>query len=332
MDIEFHYYITYFIALKAGFKSDDAYAVAYSSQHVDDNTEEYKISQGTADAYNNYISQTSDILKPEKKLMRIYPAFHFMPGKEEEIDTDSALRRDGKFHILNTIPDNSNARSLLKEALNAKDLYRIGIASHMYCDTFAHQNFVGYYESVNSMKGILEKVIPDIGHADAQHWPDWPGEVWEDVRLIKRNGNVAEIDNKERFLLASGRLFEEYRKYIDPACSDAKLQQDKSAMISTIDKAIGEHDKDNRESKNRTARYKSLITSADNGFKDYVEKEWFTEAVDQKWFRPFTSYNWKENYKESHWYKFQEAIKAHQKHAMSSILDSILVNLELERW
>ncbi len=56
MDIEFHYYITYIVALKAGYSPHDAYLIAYSSQYSDDNTEEFEISEGTPDNYHNYIS------------------------------------------------------------------------------------------------------------------------------------------------------------------------------------------------------------------------------------------------------------------------------------
>jgi hypothetical protein len=37
MDVEFHYYMTYLVAAKAGFGSDDAFKIAYTSQYVDDN-------------------------------------------------------------------------------------------------------------------------------------------------------------------------------------------------------------------------------------------------------------------------------------------------------
>ena len=37
MDIEFHYYMTFLIAGKAGFGEEDAFTIAYASQYVDDN-------------------------------------------------------------------------------------------------------------------------------------------------------------------------------------------------------------------------------------------------------------------------------------------------------
>ena len=335
MDIEFHYYIAYILALRAGFKNDEAYKIAYSSQFVDDNTTEFKISQKTADAYSNYISQTSDITKPEKNLMRIYPAFHFMPGKKEEIEQDSAMRRDGKLHILNTIQDNSNSSAVLKEAFNTKDLYRIGIATHMYADTFAHQNFVGYYESCNSMKGLLEKVIPNIGHADAQYAPDWPANIWTDPRLIRKN---SEIDNKARFLKAAGCIFEQYSLYLDPQCPRSVIDQEEKALIAEIEKEIGDHDVNNEEMPNRIARYKEFIKKINKGeFIDYDENAWFNNAIDKNLIASMPlingwgAYKWKADHKESNWYGFQEAVKAHQWFVMESIIDTITVNLELER-
>jgi hypothetical protein len=331
MNKEFHYYITFKIALAAGFKPTDAYTLAYASQYTDNNTKIFTVNKGKQGEYSNYISQTTDITKPEKELMRIYPIFHFMPATKEEIENNSALRRDGKFHILNTIPDNSNARAVFKNAIKSKDLYRIGIAAHMYTDTFAHQNFVGYYESFNAkMKGgVLEKIIPNVGHADLQHQPDLPALVWKDKRLIRKN---ASIDNTERFLQAAEALFVELRKYIDPRCPERTITKDKKSLRTEIKKLIGAKDKDNKKKDDRIARYKKSIGT---DFKEYHENEWFKEAVARKLLlgliRPSERYTWKPDYKKSNWYQFQEAVKAHQQFAKDTILDPITKDLELER-
>lgn len=322
MDIEFHYYITNIIALRAGFNKEAAYILAYSSQYVDDNNMIFKINIGGDGEYGNYISQTMNILKPEKEFyMRIYPIFHFFPGKEENVAGDSARRCDGKLHLLNTTPDNQNANELLQAAFESKNLYRIGIATHTYSDTFAHQNFVGYYDAFNSMEGLLEKALPDIGHADARHQPDWPAVVWKDARLVQSH---TEIDNKKRFLEAVGRLFE-YRRYLNS--TGKKASQNKKNIIAEIDEAIGEYDSTNEQRDIRIARYKSIIG---NDFIGYNESNWFNDAVKKrigffKW-----KYSWIDNYKESHWYKFQEAVKEHQKTAKDKILKPIFDKMELK--
>src|SRR4030067_2257868 len=324
MDIEFHYYITNIIALRAGFSPEDAYILAYSSQYVDDNNTIFEINSNGDGEYGNYISQTMNILKPEKEFyMRIYPVFHFFPGHEKNITGDSARRCDGKLHLLNTTPDNENVNDLLQAAFESKDLYRIGIAIHTYSDTFAHQNFVGYYDAFNSMKGLLEKALPDIGHADARHQPDWPAVVWKDARLVQSH---AEIDNKKRFLYGAGQLFDKYRDYLgSPARGSAIKEREK--LIKDIDAAIGGHDKENEQKDIRIVRYKALIGE---GFIDYNESKWFNDAVKRKVGFFKWNYRWKDNYIESHWYKFQEAVKEHQRIAKDEILKPIFEKMELK--
>ena len=303
MNFEFHYYITYIVALRAGYNPRDAHLIAYSSQYTDDNNEEFEISEGTPDKYHNYISQTINILKPAKELLRIHPIFHFLPGTKDEVFVDSSWRRDGKLHLLNTLPNNQNARLLLKEALDSKNLYRIGVATHMYSDTFAHQNFVGCKDSFNSMTGVIEKVIPYIGHAEAEHKPDWPALSWEDERLIPRH---SKINNKQRFLEAAISLFKEYCGSSGRSAS----AQEVGNLATELDKAIGERDDTNQMIENRIKRYKALI--GDN-FVEYDKEAWFKEATDRKIGFLKWVYFWKGNYKTSNWFQFQESVKAHQR-------------------
>ncbi len=313
MDIEFHYYITYLVARRAGFPPDDAYLIGYASQYTDDNNALYDISEGTADAYTNDISQTLNILKPRRDLMRIYPAFHFMPGTAGEVSNGPARRDDGLTNALNTIPDNANARALLAAALDTNDLYRIGIATHMFVDTFAHQNFTGSFSEFNFVQaGIWEAAIPPIGHAHALHKPDIPGLLWQDNRLT---GSNADVNNKERFLTAARRLYQEYRTHL-PAGNDAE-----EALANDISGAIGEPGGNAAASaKARTARYVALIGGE---FREYRSSAWFTDAVDFLLVDtgnggPDTTpqqkavYQWKAGYTNSPWYKFQEAVKQHK--------------------
>jgi len=303
MDIEFHYYITYIVALRVGYNPHDAYLIAYSSQYTDDNNKRYEVSEGTSDKYHNYISQTLNILKPATELLRIHPVFHFMPGTKDEVFVDSGRRSDGKLHLLNTIPKNQNACLLLKEALSSKNLYRIGIASHVYSDTFAHQNFIGCNDSFNSIRGAVEKVIPNIGHADAKYGPDWPALSWEDKRLIPSH---SEIENKNRFLEAAVSLFKEYCGSLGRTSS----AQDVESLVKELDKAIGERDDTNQLSENRIGRYRALIGV---NFVEYDKDSWFKEIVDRKIGLFKWIYSWKENYKTSNWFQFQESVKAHQR-------------------
>lgn len=139
MDIEFHYWITGIVAFEAGFSEEEAETIAYSSQYVDENdvsiAVEDKVSSGK---YVNFVSQTMNILQPKDELMRVYPIFHFIPG---DPGAPSARRRDGKMHLFNTTPNSRFADDLMSEAFKAPEevrLFRIGIATHAFADTWAH--------------------------------------------------------------------------------------------------------------------------------------------------------------------------------------------------
>jgi hypothetical protein len=314
MDFEYHYFITFIIALRAGFGKEDAYKIAYSSQYTDDNDTSYKINEERDGAYENYISQTMDITKPQKERLRVYPIFHFMPGTPEEIWNSSPDRKDGKLHLLNTIPNNQNAVALLSDALKSWNFYRIGIATHMFADTFAHQNFVGFKDEFNAMGGFVEELLPNIGHADAQHNPDIPNLLWNDTRLTSK---YILRKNKDIFLTATGCIFDQYCDYTKPD-DYASLKKE---LLADIKNAIGkEAEKDsNKLMSQRLNNYKELLKDS---LIEYNEDAWFNNAVryerDTSTIgapRTNTLYFWKDGYKNSAWYAFQEAVKEHQNKA-----------------
>lgn len=326
MDIEYHYNMTYLIALKAGYDDDAAYIIAYSSQHVDDNTKKHEINKYGRNPYRNYISQTSNILRPREQLLRIYSHFHFIPGKP---GIKSAQRRDGKTHLLNTTPDSPNARDILRGALKTGDLYQIGIASHAFSDSWAHQNFVGYKDGFNSMEGVLGRLAPNIGHADAGHSPDQVALVWKDDRLLHQE--YRRISNTDRFLKAAGRLFEEYRRQLKPRGSEDLLKRDRAELRRDL-KAAMESGEDKR-----FERYKDLSLKYGRGrMPDYRKKAWFDEAVKigtrggGKARRTFVAWKSPRQYKRKDWYKFQEAVKAYQEIARN-VLAPLFSRLDLER-
>lgn len=314
MDIEYHYYITFIIALRAGFGKEQAYKIAYSSQYSDDNDTSYKINEGQEDVYENYISQTIDITKPQEERLRIYPIFHFMPGTSDEIWQSSPDRKDGKIHLLNTIPNNQNAGTLLSDALQSGNLYRIGIATHMFADTFAHQNYVGFKDEFNAMKGFLQGLLPNIGHADAKHNPDIPNLIWNDTRLTSKYRLRI---NKEIFLSATRCIFNQYCSVLKPPDADAT----KSLLLADIGNAIGnEAEADtNKMRSQRLTTYKELLKDS---LIEYNEDDWFDEAVRYE-SDPLTIgtsehktlYFWEDGYRKSNWYFFQEAVREHQNKA-----------------
>jgi hypothetical protein len=317
MDIEFHYWITGILALRAGFTDEEAHTIAYSSQYVDDNDLKYEIKDpGGGKSYRNFVSQTMNILKPKHELMRIYPIFHFVPGDPL---SETCYRCDGKMHLLVTTPCSENAVAMLDEALNAGEdtrLYRIGIATHSFVDTWAHQNFVGWYDHYNNI-GMDPK--PDIGHANAEHHPDWVSHRWQDNRLVDKD-----ISNIHRFLPAAEELYRRYGKYLKTqgrpkGAPWGKVEEELVDIMGATYSGNTKKDEDQR-----TAKYRKTL-----GWPDYKETYWFNAAIDTKVHglkdrhngllaevRLFKDeYTWKrdQDYKETDWYNFQRAVKAQER-------------------
>ena len=321
MDTEFHYYMTGIIAKAAGFNGDEAKTIAAASEYVDENDVCLKIEDRSGgEVYENYISQTMNILKPKRRLMRIYPVFHFVPGDPAD---EMAYRNDGKMHLLNTTPNNEIANNLMDEAFKVPEdarLYRIGIATHAYADTWAHQNFVGWYDYFNNI-GLDPK--PDIGHADAEHHPDWPAHRWEDERLVKD-----EIDNTDRYIDAAEKIYGKYRGYLELINRNADTEWDD--LCRQLITAMGPSFSGNSNcySEERINRYREIAP----WLGDFDEADWFNDAIEIKvrglkdsesgLLSMFTMLRdklyWKDGMdkEKTDWFRFQESVKGHQKFAM----------------
>jgi hypothetical protein len=341
MDHEFHYYITYLIAARAGFAPPEAQTLAWASQYTDDNTAVFTIDRGLPTEYANYISQTMNILKPQRALFRIYPLFHFIPGDPM---SPSAWRKDGAMHWLNTTPDSENANLILDAALATGNPHRIGIACHGYADTWAHQNFVGYLHEFNAMTGPIDAAIPDIGHADAQHAPDQPARVWQDDRLL--NGRV---DNRARFLDAAAGLYRRLSRHIAPRMRKKERLAREAALRADLDRCIGPDDPGNDREEERIARYRELAAVGraygSREMDPYDANRWMDEAVetDVRGVRdrgdsvlarldPLKDrYRWRDpaRRRETPWHRFQEAVKAHQNESWAILEHRNFLGLDL---
>lgn len=318
MNKEFHYWITAMIADKAGFSNLEAEIIAYSSQYVDDNDQDiavYDNEFSSVASYQNHISQTMNILLPRKDLCEIYPMFHFIPGDQG----DAAKRKDGKTHPLNTTPDSSYANQIMKAALQVvknnepTGLYRLGIATHAFADTWAHQNFTGSWDDFNDMGNAA---APDVGHADAFHHPDWVSHRWNDDRLTDPN-----VNNNTRYIAAARKLYAIFSEYI--SSTGRNPNGGWSALESTLLSIFGqtysgdsEHGKDKRNS-----LYKQQVP----WLNEYEDGKWQIAALEAKTVRKDGSddyverYFWKNNINkvDADWYKFQEAVKSHVADAKS---------------
>jgi hypothetical protein len=335
MDIEFHYYMTYLIAARAGFVPADAAIIAQSAQEIDDNHIPIRVSAGTEFVYDSVISQTMDILHPHHN-MRIYPIFHFIPG---DPDATSARRKDGLRSRWVTTPNSPLANEMLDTALNSGDLYRIGASAHAFADTWAHQNFTGECDIYNRMPpqsfyGWIKGAVPRmrIGHALAGYLPDIPGLIWTDGRLVD-----GPIDNTERFMTAADHLFRKLARYRGASTS---IDEPAADLVSDLRADIGPSSKltaalDPR----RIARYKARALAPAYGgtaMPDYRQGKWADAAfIEQRgnplrhaviWLAEHAGLigdvldfgtrmpcTWRDpaTREQTDWYKFQQAVRSH---------------------
>lgn len=307
MNREFHYWITGLIAEQAGFPAADCRTIAYSSQYTDDNNREVQVFDSEFDplpSYVSHVSQTEDITAPKKEIMKIYPLFHFLPGDKSA----ASPRLDNKTHPLLTTPGSSYANSIMDFTLQnaisrylAKDktcLYRIGIAAHCFVDTWAHQNFIGWYDEINGLPGVG---FPNIGHFDAKHDPDLVNHTWQDKRL-----KDIDIDNNERFITAAQMLYEKLRGFCEKvfaAPGGGSWDELEAFLQQTC--ALNPNE--------RMKAYKSRSKA----LKDYDDTSWEGGALTKQQVHidggMLEKCVWRTDVKRTkmEWFNFQEAVKQH---------------------
>jgi hypothetical protein len=183
MQKDFHFYVTYALARKAGYSAGDAATIAWADEYTDALTDEgvYQVQTqcGKLDRWND----------PQIQLTVIVP-FHFIPGDDEQWPWK-------------TTQDSPRSRMLLTAAERSGDLRRLGVALHALQDTFSHQGFSGWMEKRNSCYPwyYLLSVLPNVGHTEMLAVPDMVDRVWYDPRTNKR------IDNRRRAMAAAEATF-----------------------------------------------------------------------------------------------------------------------------
>lgn len=181
MQIDGHHTGTYVCARAAGFPHGAAEIIAYAAQYVDDATNagpicfadsEYMYSR-IASAYKmldaNNFSDVMDNLS--------WLPFHFLPGNcGLPAEPDSG---NGELDKLLCRPCSPVALDMLRAAASdigkPRGLHRLGIAMHVFADTFAHQGFAGTLCRANTAKGVtsgdkeLDEKIRSCSKEDVFH-------------------------------------------------------------------------------------------------------------------------------------------------------------------
>ena len=173
MQVDMHYYGVYAMARAAGLNREAARVVATSSQFVDDNVAQGHVtfrdgSRIDTEATAHHLSDTANLNDHDQR--RVWVPFHFIPGNVGATYTerlkcrmDSELVREMRDHHL-TYTDRAFA------------LHLLGIAAHVYADTFSHYGFSGvssrgnkvdngsfrFHEEVDGNDGATANLLPDM--------------------------------------------------------------------------------------------------------------------------------------------------------------------------
>lgn len=240
MQIDGHHTYTYIAARYGGLSHADAAKVAYAAQYVDEATHDQPIYFCNGAMYQRIASAHK--MLDYRNLPQIanhlsWVPFHFLPGnggyvKDEKIDVT------GRFiDKMVCAEDSQIARQLLAYVLDVKgkpySLHWLGIALHIYADTFSHQGFAGVSHPVNrvedldnltdhGMEGYFSRIrdnsmawvvsnFEPLGHGAALSMPDLP---YLKFRYRDGLGRVISRDNTAIFIRAIDHMCKVIQCYI----------------------------------------------------------------------------------------------------------------------
>jgi hypothetical protein len=365
VQIDFHHAATYVVARWAGFTAEDAGIVAHSAQYVDDATSSGEIwfdnggiYERISSAHKFYDYRNMGALSNH----HVWIPFHFLPGNlgEARPARPPDLSREELVTRCITRPDSHPAREMMAAVVQRQNrpyaLHRLGIAAHVYCDTWAHQGFVGYRDRINLATGISandahheksfaerfgeffghgvevleEKFIGEslpLGHGVVLSYPDRPYLVWS---YRNGHGELVQRNNPVEFGQAAAKLFQWFSRYRD----HPKRGRDAIPMeyalpeaFPALEKMLAETVDENKQ--DRHAKWLRAIGDGTFGFSDtlgYVESgpgSWRDAAlgdVDDTASSAEHPIDCPPAFFTSHWKLFHDALQAHRFHVLNEIL------------
>ena len=350
MQIDGHHTLTYIAARLAGFGHAHASIIAYSAQYVDDATNSGTIHFDNGAMYTR-ISSAHKMLDyrntDELANHQVWIPFHFLPGNGGK---PAGENPDGSFiRKIVCVADSPVALDMLKACVADFEkpyaLHRLGIAMHVYADTWAHQGFAGVNHKINKIEhlesnnkkldqSLLKKMASffisesfPLGHGAALSHPDRPELIWKYENGL---GEPVDRNNPEMFLEAADRMCramrcfrnKDYKMDLDsvPGLPD----KDANKILSRLKTTKGDtgeirHEKWLAEIENGTFSFGSARPV-------YIAKgkeSWKFKSIGQVAAsdngREIFTYR-KKHFLKSNWKLFHDAIQAHRFDVLHDIL------------
>ena len=198
MQIDMHYYGVYALARLAGLKPGAAKTIAMASQYVDDSVDNDTLDHESGGKLIPVATahHTGNIRNVDRDDQRyIWVSFHFFPGNEGEAFTERLVCRK------NSEPARAMRDHHLSQTNKPFALELMGIAAHVYADTFAHFGFSGVSSRRN--KVVSDDItIFDVSDETREYWKK------EKPKFFRKYGKRGGLwKNIKRTLFSSGAEF-----------------------------------------------------------------------------------------------------------------------------
>lgn len=332
MQIDFHHAVTYVTARIAGFSPAEADIVAYAAQYVDDATCDGAIKFDNKAIYQRISSSHKTIdfqnFDPVEDLL-VWMPFHFLPGNG---GADPGENPEGTFiHKLVCLPDSPVARDMLDAAFADRNkpyaLHRLGIAMHVYADTWAHQGFAGVLHEINEVDDFdeigntgvfegglkdfrnrfLEKAVPPLGHGKANVFPDMPFLSWS---YVNGHGTQVVRNNTDLFCDAAQALcktMQRYRGVAESGIGDTDMQAIRP-LFTELKREDGSERHEEWLKAIAVGRFSFgpvTVSYAEDG-----KGSWKADALGTS--RDMPTYRYRETFLSSNWKLFHDALQLHR--------------------
>jgi hypothetical protein len=245
MQKDFHFYAIYVLCRCNGMSPENSKKVAYVSQHTDDAKYDHPLDFENGGRFQQVLSAHKfihpDVFSLDTQY-RIYAPFHFIPGNQGNRFQERMVCRQ----------DSEIAHQMVREVAKLKakpyQLHRLGIALHVYADTWSHQDFSGLQTELNDVeeidvinedkvgivriftsffRDIIESLIPQIGHAEVATLPDEPYREWTFYHVYQKRS----VHRKNWLICqdASRAIYKEIKSFLvkNPEYRDKKPIQAK---------------------------------------------------------------------------------------------------------
>lgn len=250
MQIDMHFAGTYVIARLAGFTDAQAQTIANAAQYVDDSVVTGCVFFDDASLYLR--TATAHKMMDSRNLQDVanhftWVPFHFLPGNGQ---ADKGNNPSSFAHRMVCAANSPITQDMISECFRGREeayaLHRLGIAAHVFLDTYSHSGFAGIFHEINavsdlcssdadvdreagsvmqnSLTGIInffhkvinffhkdkQKTMAMLGHGLARTYPDLPWISWQ--YKDHKNRDVTR-NNPEVFLEALDELYKIFAGY-----------------------------------------------------------------------------------------------------------------------